>query len=60
VKSWRQLFEPAYHAEDVSFVECVRNGGRPEVNGRDGLMAVKVVNAGNRSIVEKRIVELEG
>jgi myo-inositol 2-dehydrogenase/D-chiro-inositol 1-dehydrogenase/scyllo-inositol 2-dehydrogenase (NAD+) len=58
VKSWRQLFEPAYLAEDIAFTECVRTGRDPKVTGRDGLMAVKVVNAGNRSIAEKRIVEL--
>ena len=58
VRSWRQLFEPAYLAEDIAFVECIRNENEPEVTGLDGLMAVKVVNAGNKSIVEKRIVEL--
>jgi len=58
VKSWRQLFEPAYLAEDIAFTECVRSGSEPEVGGLDGLMAVKVVNAGNKSIIEKRIVEL--
>ncbi|MDR0519847.1 MAG: Gfo/Idh/MocA family oxidoreductase [Clostridiales Family XIII bacterium] len=58
VRSWRQLFEPAYLAEDISFTECVLEGREPEVTGRDGLMAVRVVNAGNKSIVEKRIVEL--
>ena len=59
VKSWRQLFEPAYVAEDISFAECIRNGSEPEVTGHDGHMAVKVVNAGNKSIIKKRIVELE-
>ena len=58
VKSWRQLFEPAYLAEDISFVECIRDGGEPEATGHDGLMAVKVVNAGNASIKEKRVVEV--
>ena len=58
VRSWRQLFEPAYLAEDIAFVNCIREDTEPEVTGRDGLMAVKVVNAGNKSIVEKRIVEL--
>jgi myo-inositol 2-dehydrogenase/D-chiro-inositol 1-dehydrogenase/scyllo-inositol 2-dehydrogenase (NAD+) len=59
VRSWRQLFEPAYLAEDIAFAACIRDGSEPEVTGRDGLMAVKVVNAGNRSIREKRVVELE-
>jgi myo-inositol 2-dehydrogenase/D-chiro-inositol 1-dehydrogenase/scyllo-inositol 2-dehydrogenase (NAD+) len=58
VKSWRQLFVQAYLAEDISFIECIKNDSEPEVTGHDGLMAVKVVNAGNTSIVEKRIVEL--
>jgi len=58
VKSWRQLFEQAYLAEDTSFVDCIKNGAEPEVTGFDGLMAVKVVNAGNKSIAEKCIVEL--
>ena len=58
MKSWRQLFEQAYLAEDTSFVDCIKNGAEPEVTGFDGLMAVKVVNAGNKSIAEKCIVEL--
>ena len=58
VRSWRQLFEPAYLAEDISFIECIKNGSEPEATGHDGLMAVKVVNAGNISIAEKRVVVL--
>ena len=58
VRSWRQLFEPAYLAEDIAFVECIKNDSEPEVTGLDGLMAVKAVNAGNLSIKEKRIVTL--
>jgi len=58
VRSWRQLFEPAYLAEDTAFIDCIRNDTEPEVTGHDGMMAVRVVNAGNASIVEKRIVEL--
>jgi myo-inositol 2-dehydrogenase/D-chiro-inositol 1-dehydrogenase/scyllo-inositol 2-dehydrogenase (NAD+) len=60
VRSWRQLFEPAYLAEDIGFAGCVLSGEEPRVTGRDGLEAVRVVNAGNASIIEKRIVELEG
>jgi myo-inositol 2-dehydrogenase/D-chiro-inositol 1-dehydrogenase/scyllo-inositol 2-dehydrogenase (NAD+) len=56
VKSWRQLFEPAYLEEDAAFADCVLRDKEPAVGGRDGLMAVRVVNAGNRSILEKRIV----
>lgn len=58
VRSWRQLFAPAYLAEDVAFTECIRNDSDPVVTGHDGLMAVKVVRAGNESILENRIVEL--
>lgn len=50
VKSWRNLFSDAYEAEDASFVRCIREDTLPEVSGRDGLEAVKVVVAGNESI----------
>ena len=42
----------------MAFIESILNDTEPEVTGYDGKMAVKVVNAGNISIVEKRIVEL--
>jgi predicted dehydrogenase len=50
VESWRSLFLDAYRAEDRSFIECIRNDTTPEVTGYDGMQAVEVVNAGNRSI----------
>ncbi len=59
VKSWRNLFIEAYKEEDASFVACVLADTEPEVRGKDGLEAVRVVNAGNRSIVEKRPVRLD-
>jgi len=59
VSSWTKLFKDAYLAEDVAFIDCIRNGTAPKVTGHDGEMAVKVVDAGNRSIVEKRIVHLD-
>ncbi|MDR1133462.1 MAG: Gfo/Idh/MocA family oxidoreductase [Synergistaceae bacterium] len=59
VPSWRQLFEPAYLAEDAAFAESIANDTPPYVTGRDGLMAVRVVNAGNSSIMEKRIVNCD-
>ena len=58
VRSWRQLFEPAYLAEDMAFIESIANGTPPQVTGVDGLMAVRVVNAGNRSIIDKQIVQV--
>jgi len=59
VNSWTKLFKDAYLAEDMAFIDCIRNGTAPKVTGHDGEMAVKVVAAGNRSIVEKRIVHLD-
>ena len=47
-----------YRGEDSHFVECILEDREPQVTGRDGLEAVKVVNAGNRSIIEKRPVTL--
>ena len=58
VKSWRSLFEEAYILEDRNFIECILEDKPPRVTGLDGKMAVKVVNAGNLSIAEKRPVKL--
>lgn len=59
VASWRDLFADAYVAEAVSFVECVVNDAEPEVTGHDGKMALVLVNAGLKSILEKRPVMIE-
>ena len=58
VGSWRQLFEEAYLNEDRDFIKCIETGKTPRATGLDGKMAVKVVNAGNISIKEKRIVNV--
>ena len=58
VGSWRDLFETAYLEEDRDFVECIRTDREPRVGGRDGLEAVRVVNAGNTSIRERRPVNI--
>ena len=58
VHSWTDLFLDAYRAEDEDFVRCVREDSQPRADGRDGKAAVMVVNAGNRSIVERRPVRL--
>ncbi|MFZ2636194.1 MAG: Gfo/Idh/MocA family oxidoreductase [Rectinemataceae bacterium] len=50
VKSWRTLFTQAYIDEDRAFVRCILDDSAPRVSGRDGLMAVRAVNAGNASI----------
>lgn len=58
VRSWMDLFFDAYRAEDEDFVACIRERRPPRAGGRDGRAAVMVVNAGNRSIVERRPVML--
>lgn len=58
MNSWRTLFSDAYLAEDQHFIDCIIEDKSPKVTGIDGKMAVKVVNAGNRSIVEKSIIQL--
>ncbi len=58
VESWRELFKEAYLNEDEAFINCILEDTEPKVTGEDGKMAVKVVNAGNTSIVEKRMVAL--
>ena len=58
VESWRNLFTEAYRFEDQGFVDAILNGMPPAVSGLDGKMGVKVVTAGNQSIVEKRPVNL--
>jgi myo-inositol 2-dehydrogenase/D-chiro-inositol 1-dehydrogenase/scyllo-inositol 2-dehydrogenase (NAD+) len=56
VKSWMNLFEEAYLEEDRHFIECVLEDKEPKVTGYDGMKAVEVVNAGNKSINEKCII----
>ncbi len=58
--SWRTLFRDAYRAEDIDFVAAVLEERPPRVTAYDGKMAVLTVNAGNLSIREKRIVEIDG
>jgi myo-inositol 2-dehydrogenase/D-chiro-inositol 1-dehydrogenase/scyllo-inositol 2-dehydrogenase (NAD+) len=58
VKSWRDLFSDAYLEEDRAFVRTVAEDLPPSPSGRDGLEAVKAVNAGNRSIASGAPVEL--
>jgi len=60
VHSWTKLFQEAYLAEDTAFVDCIITGAPPRATGIDGEMAVKVVIAGNQSILEKRIVNVSG
>lgn len=59
ISSWMYLFEDAYLAEDRDFVDCILEDRTPTATGIDGMMAVQVVNAGNRSILERRPVALD-
>lgn len=58
MNTWRHLFREAYLAEDIHFIDCIREGREPKVSGHDGMMAVAAVEAGNASIKEKRIVKM--
>lgn len=58
IHSWMNLFLDAYRAEDQDFIDCLREDRTPRAGGMDGRAAVLVVNAGNRSIVERRPVAL--
>jgi myo-inositol 2-dehydrogenase/D-chiro-inositol 1-dehydrogenase/scyllo-inositol 2-dehydrogenase (NAD+) len=58
VRSWTDLFLDAYRSEDEDFVRAIREQRPPRATGRDGRAAVLVVNAGNRSIAERRPVRL--
>lgn len=59
VVSWTSLYRDAYLAEDIEFVTAIRENRPAAVTGHDGLAAVAVVNAGNRSILERRPVHLD-
>jgi myo-inositol 2-dehydrogenase/D-chiro-inositol 1-dehydrogenase/scyllo-inositol 2-dehydrogenase (NAD+) len=59
IDSWTKLFRDAYLAEDISFIDSIQNQSPPKVTGYDGEMAVKVVTAGNLSIIEKKIIHLD-
>lgn len=56
--SWSERFREAYWAEMHHFVECVARGLEPEVTGEDGLRALQVAVAANRSLWEGRPVDL--
>jgi myo-inositol 2-dehydrogenase/D-chiro-inositol 1-dehydrogenase/scyllo-inositol 2-dehydrogenase (NAD+) len=59
VKSWRNLFKDAYLAEMEHFVRCIERGEEPAVTGHDGLRAVKMVLAANRSLRTGGPVEIQ-
>ena len=56
--SWRTLFRDAYVAEAQAFADSVRSGNEPEVTVYDGKLALIMVNAGVKSYLEKRPVDI--
>jgi len=58
INSWMTLFIDAYLAEDIAFIEAILNDAEPAVTGMDGRQAVRIVEAGNESILMKKIVRL--
>jgi myo-inositol 2-dehydrogenase / D-chiro-inositol 1-dehydrogenase len=58
ITSWTKLFKDAYLEEEMHFVDCIINDKEPKVTGFDGLMAVKIVELGNKSISTGQIVEV--
>lgn len=58
MRSWRSLYRDAYLAEATDFIASIREGRMPRVTGHDGKMAVKVVEAGNRSVRSGTVVHL--
>ncbi len=58
VRSWRNLFGEAYRAEDAHFVAVARGLEAPRTRVEDGVRALEGVFAVNRSIVERRPVEI--
>ncbi len=59
INSWMTLFIDAYLDEDTSFVKSIIEDIEPEVSGVDGRMAVAVVEAGNTSIINKKIITVK-
>jgi myo-inositol 2-dehydrogenase/D-chiro-inositol 1-dehydrogenase/scyllo-inositol 2-dehydrogenase (NAD+) len=57
-RSWRDRFEKAYLAEMEHFVRAVLNDSQPAVTGEDGMKAVEVVVAANKSILTGQPVKL--
>jgi myo-inositol 2-dehydrogenase / D-chiro-inositol 1-dehydrogenase len=57
-RSWPERFASAYVREMKHFLECIRSGSRPSVNGRDGRWAVAGVLAATRSFQQERSVRI--
>jgi predicted dehydrogenase len=57
-RTWPERFAEAYIREIRDFVECIRSGEPPKVDGNDGRWAVAGVLAGTKSFQEERPVYL--
>ena len=54
--SWSYLFREAYVREAQAFADCIAADTEPLVTGHDGKMAVRLVQMGLTSLLEKRVV----
>ena len=57
-RSWPERFASAYVREMKHFLECIRTGSQPCVDGHDGRWAVAGVLAATTSFLEERSVRL--
>ncbi|GAB2324478.1 inositol 2-dehydrogenase [Alkalibacterium sp. m-11] len=57
--SWTYLFRDAYQAEAQSFVDSIINNTEPLATGHDGLMSVRLVNAGLKSLLENKVIKVD-
>ena len=57
-RSWRERFASAYVREIKHFLQCIRTGSQPRVNGHDGRWAVAGVLAATMSFLENRSVQI--
>jgi myo-inositol 2-dehydrogenase/D-chiro-inositol 1-dehydrogenase/scyllo-inositol 2-dehydrogenase (NAD+) len=60
IDSWRTLFREAYLEEDRAFIRSILDDADPEVTGKDGRMALLLVQEGLRSILENRPIIING
>jgi myo-inositol 2-dehydrogenase/D-chiro-inositol 1-dehydrogenase len=58
-QSFLERFEAAYLAETQEFVNCIREGRKPEVTVQDGTRATEVAFAATRSFREDELVRLD-
>jgi myo-inositol 2-dehydrogenase/D-chiro-inositol 1-dehydrogenase len=58
-QSFLERFDAAYLAETQEFVNCIREGRKPEVTVQDGTRATEVAFAATRSFREDELVRLD-